>query len=186
MPFSPWRHQDFEDVKVALMSAVLDRLAQEITDPDDEQHERIGRLSRFKEKLRASGRWVGRTTLAGAPAAVTALAAVDPTLVPLEVLPIAQAVVGAAASEGQRALASSSAKTTTSVGSATDVEITNSTEFHRQFEELVENLTDVQAVRYLSSQIETVCVFVVGWLIQACSGSRGARGGRVNRSGCSA
>ncbi|MER7278049.1 P-loop NTPase fold protein [Dactylosporangium sp. NPDC000244] len=146
VPFSPWRHQDFEDVKVALMSAVLDRLAQEITEPEDEQHERIGRLSRFKEKLRASGRWVGRTTLAGVPAAVTAAAAYDPTLVPVEVLPIAQAVVGAAVSEGQRALASSSAKSTTSVGTPTDVEITNSTEFHRQFEELVENLTGVRAV----------------------------------------
>ena len=38
--------------------------------------------------------------------------------------------------------------------------------------------------RYLSSQIETVCASVVGWLIQAFSGSWGARGRRVNRSGC--
>jgi len=29
-------------------------------------------------------------------------------------------------------------------------------------------LGEAQAGRYLSSQIETVCVCVVGWLIQAC------------------
>jgi uncharacterized protein YPO0396 len=40
------------------------------------------------------------------------------------------------------------------------------------------------AFRNLSSQIETVCASVVGWLIQAFSGSWGARGRRVNRSGC--
>ncbi|MFC7278178.1 ThiF family adenylyltransferase [Paractinoplanes rhizophilus] len=43
-----------------------------------------------------------------------------------------------------------------------------------------------QADRNLSSQIETVCASVVGWLIQAFSGSWGARGRRVNRSGCCA
>jgi hypothetical protein len=63
VPFSPWRHQDFEDVKVALMSAVLDRLAQEITDPDDEQHERIGRLSGPRRKF--FGGYAARVSAAG-------------------------------------------------------------------------------------------------------------------------
>ena len=55
--FSPWQYEDYDDVKVALMSAVLDRLQPEIRAEDQDQ---ISRMRQFLQGLRRRTRWLGR------------------------------------------------------------------------------------------------------------------------------
>jgi hypothetical protein len=74
--FSPWHYEDYDDVKVALMSAVLDRLEGEI---EPEEKEQVSRLRQFTQGLRRRTRWVGRgASKAIGPGAVFAVQALDP------------------------------------------------------------------------------------------------------------
>jgi hypothetical protein len=84
--FSPWQYEDYEDVKVALMAAVLTRLADEAAD-NTSQREEVGRLKAFARGFRRRSRRVVRGGVGMLPAAVPAVAsmvdpALDPTLAP--------------------------------------------------------------------------------------------------------
>lgn len=98
--FSPWQYEDHDDVKIALMSAVLDAIAARVPDAADQ----VGRLRTILGRLGRLGRRVGR-----------AGAGVAPTLMPILVkgaipemdpgtLELVTAAANAAAAEAQKAL----------------------------------------------------------------------------------
>lgn len=64
--FSPWQHEDYEDVKVALMTAVLDELQTHVPGAA----ESVGRLRSFLAGLRRWGRRAGRVGTTLTPAVV--------------------------------------------------------------------------------------------------------------------
>ena len=100
--FSPWQYEDYDDVKVALMSAVLDRLQPEIK-PEDES--RVSGLRQFVQGLRRRTRWLGRAAMKTVPAGATFAAhALDPTTDPTT-RGLVQAGATAAAAEGERLFA---------------------------------------------------------------------------------
>jgi hypothetical protein len=148
--FSPWRYEGYEDIKVALMSAVLDRLRSEAGDA--EQRERLSWLRRQAFRFRRHGRALGRVALTAAPQAVPVVAGLEPLVTP-EVVEAARVVVGSVAAVAQQAL---QAPTTTD-GSATasgadpDLEVDA---FRREFEALVASLTGVKAVIVLIDDMD--------------------------------
>lgn len=98
--FSPWQHEDYEDVKVALMTAVLDALQTKMP----ERAEEIGRLRAFVHGLRRWGRRLGRIASNVAPtAAPLALHALAPGADPALGALLASGV-SAAGAEAQDAL----------------------------------------------------------------------------------
>ncbi|MEV3924593.1 KAP family P-loop NTPase fold protein [Actinomadura coerulea] len=56
VPFSPWQCESYDDVKAALMSAVLDRLASEAAQTDETRQAQVRRLRRFTDRVLRSGR----------------------------------------------------------------------------------------------------------------------------------
>lgn len=76
--FSPWKYEDYEDVKAAFMRSVLDACETRITGDADRVDE-IGKLRRFARGFGRRSRAAGRVAVAVAPAvAPGVVAAVDP------------------------------------------------------------------------------------------------------------
>lgn len=99
--FSPWQHEDYDDVKVALMTAVLDALEEEMP----EAHAEVGRLRSFVAGLKRWGRRVGRTGTTLTPAVVPViLHATAPGLDPA-LSGVITTAAGAVATEANSALA---------------------------------------------------------------------------------
>ncbi|KRE72752.1 KAP family P-loop NTPase fold protein [Arthrobacter sp. Soil762] len=67
--FSPWQYEDHDDVKIALMSAVLDAIAARVPGAVEE----VGRLRTILGRLGRWGRQLGRTAAKHAPAVVPIL-----------------------------------------------------------------------------------------------------------------
>jgi hypothetical protein len=87
--FSPWKYEDYEDVKAALMRAVLDA-RQARAAGDDDRVKEIGALRRFVRNFGRRSRAVGRLAVAAAPAvAPGVLAAMDPHAVQTNARPVA-------------------------------------------------------------------------------------------------
>jgi hypothetical protein len=141
--FSPWRYEDYDDIKVALMSAVLDRLEAEI-EPEDQ--DRVSGLRLFVQGLRRRTRWLGRAAMKTAPAGASfAVQALDPTMDPTT-RGLVQAGAAAAAVEGERLFAEPpAAQGGPPAGGAGDP-IEEVGTFRTQFEELVAGLEKVAAV----------------------------------------
>jgi hypothetical protein len=139
--FSPWQYEDHDDVKIALMTAVLDEIAVRVP----QEAERIGRLRAIVAGLRRWGRRAGRTSAAAAPAVVPfALQGAMPDIDP-ETLEMVTGVTTAAAKEAQSALSEPKesgntipAKPATPRG---DVD-----SFRREFAQLVEKIPGCEAV----------------------------------------
>ncbi|MBD1591113.1 NTPase KAP [Arthrobacter sp. S1_S22] len=98
--FSPWQYEDHNDVKIALMSAVLDAIATRVPDAQ----EQVGRLRRILDRLGRVSRRVGRAGVAAAPTVVPivlqgAMPEMDPGTMEL-----VTAAANAAASEAHKAL----------------------------------------------------------------------------------
>jgi hypothetical protein len=76
--FSPWKYEDYEDVKAALMCSVLDACETRAAGNAGPVEE-IGKLQRFTRGFGRRGRAAGRVAVAVAPVVATSvLAAVDP------------------------------------------------------------------------------------------------------------
>jgi hypothetical protein len=73
--FSPWQHEDYEDVKAALMTAVIDRLASEPGAASADAPERLGVMRQFLSRIRQRSYSLGRVAMSAAPAVVPAVAA---------------------------------------------------------------------------------------------------------------
>ncbi|MEV4845096.1 P-loop NTPase fold protein [Micromonospora matsumotoense] len=135
--FSPWRYEDYEDVKVSLMSAVLSQLATEVP----QRKEEIGRLKALGRRLRRQSRRVVSGGLELVPTAVPTIAGfVDPSLDP-ELVKMAQQTAQIAVSAAGPRTAEDPA------GPADDGEtITTVDEFRSRFATLVNSLDEVAAV----------------------------------------
>jgi hypothetical protein len=139
--FSPWQYEDHNDVKIALMSAVLDAISTRVPDAE----ERVGRLRRILDKLGRLGRRVGR---AGAGAAPTVLPIILQGAMPemdSGTMELVTAATNAAASEAHKALDDPSPHQPSVAGNpgtpTGDVDM-----FRREFAALVENIPGCEAV----------------------------------------
>ncbi|AII11481.1 hypothetical protein EP51_46810 (plasmid) [Rhodococcus opacus] len=139
--FSPWQYEDHDDVKIALMTAVLDAIAIRVP----EAAERIGRLRGIVAGLRRWGRRLGRAGAGAAPAVLPVL--LQGTMPDLDAgtVEMLTATTGAIATVAQNALSesdppaeSSTEKTSTPRG---DVDA-----FRREFGLLVQQIPDCEAV----------------------------------------
>ena len=139
--FSPWQYEDHDDVKIALMTAVLDAIA--LRAPA--VAEQVGRVRAIVNGLRRWTRRIGRTTAAAAPTVVpivlqAALPDTDP-----EALKIAGSVTGVVAKQVEESLKEPSPKPAASAAEPTtprgDVDA-----FRHEFAELVEQIPDCKAV----------------------------------------
>lgn len=140
--FSPWQYEDYDDVKVALMTTVLDVVGARA---GDDQQEEVTRLRRFVQGLGRWGRRGGRVAVSAAQtAAPLALQAMDPSIDPLT-LDVTKAAVTAAASEVNKLLEDPKAKQAASANGAAEA-ITDAGRFRAEFAEVVAKLEDVDAV----------------------------------------
>jgi hypothetical protein len=136
--FSPWQYEDYEDVKVALMAAVLTRLADEAA--DDADQEEVGRLKAFVRNFRRRSRRVVRGGVGFFPSAVPAVASmIDPTVDP-SVVTLAQQGVQSATSSVVDRLADP-VPASVDEDAITDVE-----EFRSRFADVIKSLDHVAAV----------------------------------------
>ena len=132
--FSPWRYEAYEDVKAALMDAILTRLEDEIPDEELEKKKILGRLRGMAARLRAGSATAVNSMLPTLMTLGAAHAGLPPGLV---------APVGAAAAAGAIA-AEQSPQTTTDDTGPTVIE--SVTEFREEFKKLLDSLTDIKAV----------------------------------------
>ncbi|WP_410634308.1 P-loop NTPase fold protein [Amycolatopsis sp. cmx-4-83] len=140
--FSPWQYEDYDDVKVALMTTVLDAVGQRVASDEQEQ---VSRLRRFAQGLGRWGRRGGRVAVAGAQtAAPLVIQAMDPSIDP-QVLDVTKVVVNAAASEANKLLEDPKTKQAAS-GKDTAEAIADAGRFRAEFAKVVTTLEDVDAV----------------------------------------
>jgi hypothetical protein len=140
--FSPWQYEDYDDVKVALMTTVLDAVGARA---GDDQEEQVSRLRKFVQGLGRWGRRGGRVAVAGAQtAAPLVIQAMDPSIDP-QVLDVTKAAVNVAASEANKLLEDPKAKPAVS-GNGTAEAITDAGRFRAEFAKVVTTLEDVDAV----------------------------------------
>lgn len=137
--FSPWQHEDFDDVKIALMSTVLDAVARRVP---AEYDERVGRLRAFLKGLRHLGRRAARLlgATSGALAAV-AMSDADP-----ETVALVSKVTQAAMVEAEGALADTPRDDPPPAGRESAAPVEDVREFRSEFRALLEAATDVDAV----------------------------------------
>ena len=142
--FSPWQYEDYHDVKVALMSTVLEAVAARV---QPEQQEKVSRLRRALQSLARWGRRGGRVALATAgTAAPLAWAAHDPTATPAA-LAMAKAGATTVAVEGAKLLEDRKAPAPDAAAdSGTSEPVTDAGQFRAEFAEVVAGLRDVDAV----------------------------------------
>lgn len=138
--FSPWQYEDHQDVKVALMTAVLDALESRLPEAAAE----IGRLRTFVRGLK---RWMRRTGRVGATLAPTvvpmAVQGLAPDLDP-QALAILASVTGAAAAETAPLLSDPPAAPKDS--DETKPPLEDIKQFRKEFEDLVDRLPEGDAV----------------------------------------
>ncbi|MFI7640552.1 P-loop NTPase fold protein [Nonomuraea sp. NPDC049400] len=140
--FSPWQYEDYDDVKVALMTTVLDAIGPRA---GSDQQEQVSRLRRFVQGLGRWGRRGGRVAVSAAQtAAPFAIQAMDPSMDP-QVLDVTKAGVNAAASELNKLLEDPKAKEV-APGNGTAEAITDAGRFRTEFAKVIRTLEDVDAV----------------------------------------
>jgi hypothetical protein len=140
--FSPWQYEDYDDVKVALMTTVLDAVGARA---GGDQQELGSKLRGFAKGLGRWGRRGGRVAVSTAQAAAPlALLAIDPSMAP-QVLDVTKAGMSAAATEANKLLEDPKAKPVASGNGATEA-IMDAGRFRAEFEKVVTTLEGVDAV----------------------------------------
>lgn len=132
--FSPWRYEDYDDVKLALMATILDKIEERA---GTEQAAQVKRVRRGLAKLRRASRKGGRILLSTAgvtgPALLQAMGVdVDPTI-----MDVVTAGIGAVQGDGKPA----DSEEPPPAGPIVDIG-----SFRTEFEKLVMSLEGVQAV----------------------------------------
>ncbi|MEV2221580.1 P-loop NTPase fold protein [Nocardia vinacea] len=142
--FSPWQYEDYDDVKIALITAILDTVDTRIEADDDARQEQVTRLRRCGRSLRRWGRRLGRGGLAAVPAAVPMLLqGIDPGMDP-EIAKLAAASATSAATAGARRLQEPEEPDLSDEGRIEP--ITDVGEFRDEFEDLVRDLPGVESI----------------------------------------
>lgn len=141
--FSPWQYEDYEDVKIALLQAILQACRERNALPAVQ--EQISRLSRFASRLRRRARAAGRAAIASTPAIVPlAVGAFDPGMASAtqetmqQIVDVAAPIVAAAVPAAPDAAAEDEPPTAP--------EITDLAEFRRAFEDLLDGLAGIDSV----------------------------------------
>lgn len=147
--FSPWQYEDHDDVKIALMTAVLDAIAERVP----EAAERISRLRVIVTNLRRWGRRLGRVGTAVAPTVVPlVLQGVFPEMDP-SALQVATALSGAVAKQTEAALKEPDGTERTTVTS-TNTPRGSVDAFRREFADLVKQIPDCKAMVVLIDDLD--------------------------------
>ena len=136
--FSPWQFEHYDDVKVALMAAVLDRLREEA--PTAEMKAKVSRLQRFVGRLRRAGRAGAVGALQALPATLPGIAAaVDPAIDP-SLVAIAQQALGSVIADATSGAGADGQPV------ADDAEPIDVVTFRRELDKLIAGLESVLAV----------------------------------------
>lgn len=139
--FSPWQYEDHEDVKVALMTTVLDALEERLPEATAE----VGRLRTFVAGLRRWGRRIGRAGTTTAPTVMPFLIqATMPDLDPALANAVT-AATGAVAKEAHNAFAEPSTPPSTAT-SDEPLPLADIKAFRKEFGELVARIPGGEAV----------------------------------------
>jgi len=139
--FSPWQYEDYEDVKVALMTTVLDALEARMPSAIEE----LRRLRAFVAGLKHWGRRLGRV---GSSAAPTVIPLLLQTTVPdagPELTGLVTALSGAVAKEAQTAFAQPESEFQSTTDDA-PLPLDDIKQFRKEFGQLVDRLPDTDAV----------------------------------------
>lgn len=139
--FSPWQYEDHDDVKIALMTAVLDTIAVRVP----EAAEQISKLRTIIAGLRRWGRRLGRTATAAAPTVAPVLIQGSMPGIDPAALQLATAITGAAAGQFDEALEEPDERRDTT---ATEPSTPrgNVDAFRREFATLVKQIPNCEAV----------------------------------------
>ena len=141
--FSPWQYEDYEDVKIALLQAILQACREQ--DPLPAVQEQISRLARFGRRIRRQARAAGRAAVASTPAIVPlAVGALDPGMASAtqetlqQIVDVAAPVVAAAVPAAPAVGASDEPLAAP--------EITDLAEFRHAFQDLLDGLAGIDSL----------------------------------------
>ncbi len=139
--FSPWQYEDHDDVKIALMTAVLDAIVKRAPGTSDQ----VRGLRKIVAGLRRWGRRLGRTGTAAAPALVPVILQGAGFDLDAHALAAATALTGAAAKQTEAAFKEPHEGSTIPAADAVtplgDVDA-----FRREFTKLVADIPNCKAV----------------------------------------
>jgi hypothetical protein len=151
VPFSPWQFEGYDDIKIALMDAVLTRLQAEAAS-NASAAEEVGVLRKCLNRLRRPAIFAGRATLAGlGPAAQLVASHYQPDLAPLTQAVSQQATAMANAALDRAEQPTSAAAATPAADGDVLADVAS---FRSRFESLVETLEDVTAVIVLVDDLD--------------------------------
>ncbi len=136
--FSPWQYEDYDDVKVALMAAVLAELGKHAAGHAEQEAE-VGRLKAFVLRFGRRSRRVARGGVGLVPASVPVIAhAIDHSA--------DSALVALAQQGAQAALSGMAGRLADPAPPADDEQVTDVEEFRSRFAGLIGSLTGLAAV----------------------------------------
>jgi hypothetical protein len=153
--FSPWRYEAYEDVKAALIDAILARLEAEIPLEETEKKKALARLRSMVARMRAGSVAAINTMLPTAIAIGAAHAGVPHEFV----APAAAALTAGAVAAEQRPQAAADDTGPTVIESVT--------EFREEFKRLLESMTDVKAVVVFIDDLDRCLDETVIYVFQA-------------------
>lgn len=140
--FSPWQYEDHDDVKIALMTAVLDAIVKRAPGTSDQ----VGRLRKIVAGLRRWGRKLGRTGAAAAPALLPVILQGAGVELDPSTLAAATALTGAAAKQTEAALKEPNDEGSTTPAADAASPLGDVDAFRREFSKLVGDIPDCKAV----------------------------------------
>lgn len=140
--FSPWQYEDHDDVKIALMTAVLDAIVKRAPGTIDQ----VGRLRKIVAGLRRWGRKLGRTGAAAAPALLPVILQGAGVELDPSTLAAAAALTGAAAKQTEAALKEPDDEGSAIPAGDAASPLGDVDAFRREFSKLVADIPDCKAV----------------------------------------
>lgn len=144
VPLNPWQYEDYDDVKVGLMTTILDAIGDRIADDAPEQ-KKVSALRKCACSFRRRERRIGHGGAAVVSTAAPLIAqGLNPTIAPA-VLDRIKACADTTATEGTKPFQDPKPVDSTPTGRDTEP-ITDAGRFRTEFEALVKDLADVEAL----------------------------------------
>jgi hypothetical protein len=142
--FSPWQYQGYEDVKAALMSAVLTEVGKHIPQEDTDKTGRLRKLQHFVGRMMRFPLAAGKSFAPTAGSIIAAHQGMPPEI---------GAAAGEAAVAGIEAVVEAGAETSTPESSEPSV-FESVSDFRAEFKTLVTDLEDIKAVVVLIDDLD--------------------------------